>query len=88
MAAFGEDRVMFGGDWPNSVGTATIPQSVAMMRDYFADKPRAAGGEIFLAQQPAHLQMDQAGRQPAGFVRLNLRRCGPSDSSEGLAAAA
>lgn len=40
MQAFGPDRVMFGGDWPNSVGTATIPQAVSLMRAYFADKPR------------------------------------------------
>jgi predicted TIM-barrel fold metal-dependent hydrolase len=40
MAAFGPDRVMFGGDWPNSVGTATIPQAVSLMRAYFDGKPR------------------------------------------------
>ncbi len=38
MAAFGEDRVMFGGDWPNSVGTATISQAVSLMRGYFAGR--------------------------------------------------
>lgn len=42
MAAFGEDRVMFGGDWPNSVGTATIPDALALMQRYFADKPDQA----------------------------------------------
>src|SRR3954464_4045627 len=36
IAAFGEDRVMFGGDWPNSVGTATIADALALMRTYFA----------------------------------------------------
>jgi L-fuconolactonase len=47
MAAFGEDRVMFGGDWPNSVGTATIPQALALMRDYFAGRPRIQGEKYF-----------------------------------------
>jgi predicted TIM-barrel fold metal-dependent hydrolase len=47
MAAFGEDRVMFGGDWPNSVGTATIPQAVALMRDYFATRPRIQAEKYF-----------------------------------------
>jgi len=47
MAAFGEDRVMFGGDWPNSVGTATIPQALALMRDYFAARPRIQGEKYF-----------------------------------------
>ena len=47
MAAFGEDRVMFGGDWPNSVGTATIPQALALMRDYFAARPRIQAEKYF-----------------------------------------
>jgi L-fuconolactonase len=47
MAAFGEDRVMFGGDWPNSVGTATIPQALSLMRDYFADRPRQQAEKYF-----------------------------------------
>jgi len=42
VATFGEDRVMFGGDWPNSVGTATIPDALALMQRYFADKPAMA----------------------------------------------
>jgi L-fuconolactonase len=47
MAAFGEDRVMFGGDWPNSVGTATISQAVSLMRDYFARRPRIQAEKYF-----------------------------------------
>lgn len=47
VAAFGEDRVMFGSDWPNSVGTATIPQAVALMQAYFADKPKAQAEKYF-----------------------------------------
>jgi L-fuconolactonase len=47
MTAFGEDRVMFGGDWPNSVGTATIPQAVSLMRDYFAHRPRIQAEKYF-----------------------------------------
>ena len=47
MAAFGEDRVMFGSDWPNSVGTATIQQAVSVMHAYFADKPAAQAEKYF-----------------------------------------
>ena len=47
MAAFGEDRVMFGGDWPNSVGTATIPEALTLMRDYFAGRPRLQAEKYF-----------------------------------------
>jgi predicted TIM-barrel fold metal-dependent hydrolase len=47
MAAFGEDRVMFGGDWPNSVGTATIREALTLMRGYFAGRPRAQAEKYF-----------------------------------------
>jgi L-fuconolactonase len=47
MTAFGEDRVMFGGDWPNSVGTATISQALSLMRDYFADRPHQQAEKYF-----------------------------------------
>jgi L-fuconolactonase len=47
IAAFGEDRVMFGGNWPETVGTATIPESVTLMRAYFADKPKAQAEKYF-----------------------------------------
>lgn len=47
MTAFGPQRVMFGGDWPNSVGTATIPAALALMRDYFAARPRAEAEDYF-----------------------------------------
>lgn len=47
MAAFGEDRVMFGGDWPNSVGTATIPTALALMKAYFAERPPIQAEKYF-----------------------------------------
>jgi L-fuconolactonase len=47
MAAFGEDRVMFGGDWPNSVGTATIPVALSLMRDYFSGRPSIQAEKYF-----------------------------------------
>ena len=47
IAVFGEDRVMFGSDWPNSVGTATIPEAVALVKEYFGDKPRAQAEKYF-----------------------------------------
>ena len=45
--AFGEDRVMFGSDYPNSYGVATIPEEVALPKRFFADKPRAAAEKFF-----------------------------------------
>lgn len=47
MTAFGEDRVMFGSDWPNSIGTAAIPDSLALMRRYFARRPRLQAEKYF-----------------------------------------
>ena len=38
---FGEDRVMFGTDYPNSYGVATIPEEVGLVKKFFATKTRA-----------------------------------------------
>jgi L-fuconolactonase len=45
--AFGPDRVMFGSDYPNSYGVATIPEEVALVRRFFAEKPREAAEKYF-----------------------------------------
>jgi predicted TIM-barrel fold metal-dependent hydrolase len=47
MDTFGEDRVVFGSDWPNSVGTATLAQIVELTRGYFATRTRAAAEKYF-----------------------------------------
>lgn len=44
---FGEDRVLFGSDWPNSDGTATLERIVGIMREYFANKPAIASEKYF-----------------------------------------
>lgn len=44
--AFGEDRVLFGTDYPNSHGVATIQDAAALMR-FFADKPLSAAERYF-----------------------------------------
>ena len=46
---FGEDRVMYGSDYPNSYGVATIPQSVDLMKRFYATKPKAARDKYFWA---------------------------------------
>ncbi len=45
--AFGEDRVMFGTDYPNSYGVATIAQEVALGQRFMATKSRAAAEKFF-----------------------------------------
>jgi predicted TIM-barrel fold metal-dependent hydrolase len=47
FSAFGEDRVMFGSDYPNSYGVATIPEEVGLMKRFFAGKSRAAAEKYF-----------------------------------------
>ncbi|MDB5705020.1 MAG: putative metal-dependent hydrolase of the TIM-barrel fold protein [Sphingomonas bacterium] len=47
LAAFGEDRVMFGSDYPNSYGITTIPQAVALMQRFYATKSHAAAEKYF-----------------------------------------
>ena len=51
---FGEDRVLFGSDWPNSVGTATLDEITGFVKSYFAAKPRAAA-EKFFWKNSAHI---------------------------------
>lgn len=64
-AAFGEDRVMFGSNWPETVGKASIAQSVALMRTYFAGKPRLQAEKYFWRNSLAiYKWRKRAGSQP------------------------
>ena len=45
--AFGEDRVLFGTDYPNSYGVATIPEEVGLMKRFFSTRPREAAEKYF-----------------------------------------
>ncbi|HXN10732.1 MAG TPA: amidohydrolase family protein [Steroidobacteraceae bacterium] len=45
--AFGEDRVIFGSDYPNSYGVATIPEEVGLVKQFFAKKSRAVAEKYF-----------------------------------------
>jgi L-fuconolactonase len=45
--AFGEDRVIFGTDYPNSYGVATIPEEVELVKHFFSTKRREAAEKYF-----------------------------------------
>ena len=45
--AFGEDRVIFGSDYPNSYGVATIPEEVGLVKRFFSTKSREAAEKYF-----------------------------------------
>ena len=47
MGVFGEDRILFGSDWPNSDGVAPIDTIFAIAKEYFAAKPRAVAEKYF-----------------------------------------
>jgi L-fuconolactonase len=47
MGVFGEDRVLFGSDWPNSDGVAPVDKVFAVAKDYFLAKPRPVAEKYF-----------------------------------------
>ena len=47
MAVFGEDRVIFGSDWPNSDGVAPVDKVFAVAKEYFASQSRAVAEKYF-----------------------------------------
>ena len=44
---FGEDKLIFGSDWPNAQAVDNLPVIVKIVRDYFAAKGRAAAEKYF-----------------------------------------
>jgi L-fuconolactonase len=47
FALFGEDRVIFGTDYPNSYGVATIPEEVALVKRFFSTQSRGVQEKYF-----------------------------------------
>jgi len=47
FGAFGEDRVMFGTDYPNSYGVATIAEEVEFVKRFFSTKSRETAEKYF-----------------------------------------
>ena len=70
----GEDRVLFGSDWPNAVGVSELPDTVALVRKYFSTKPRDVAAEVFLEKfwwQPTN---GSGAVPPNGRQRIEYRR--------------
>jgi L-fuconolactonase len=62
---FGEDRVVFGSDWPNAVGVSEVPDTVALVREYFAGKSRQAAEKYFWKNSiVAYKWIKRSARQP------------------------
>lgn len=66
MGSFGEDRVVFGSDWPNAVGVSEVPDTVALVRQYFSGKSRAAAEKFFWKNSvAAYKWIRRASEQPS-----------------------
>jgi predicted TIM-barrel fold metal-dependent hydrolase len=64
--AFGEDRVIFGTDYPNSYGVATIPEEVKLVKRFFSAKGREAAEKYFWRNSArAYKWMKRADDQPS-----------------------
>ncbi|MEO8272122.1 MAG: amidohydrolase family protein [Aureliella sp.] len=46
MDVFGEDRVIFGSDWPNSDGVAPLSSIVKLTREYLSTQPRRIAEKV------------------------------------------
>ena len=83
LAVFGEDRILFGSDWPNSDGVAPVDRVFAMAKEYFLAQPRPVAEKYFwrnsvagtiprsCARQCMNLAGDAAGPEPWGDVFMN-----------------
>ena len=47
IGRFGEDRIVFGSDWPNSDGVAPLDKVVGVVREFFQTKPREVADKYF-----------------------------------------
>src|SRR5580765_360218 len=47
MGVFGQDRILFGSDWPNSDGVAPVDKVFAIVKEYFRAQPRAVAEKYF-----------------------------------------
>ncbi|MEP6916108.1 MAG: amidohydrolase family protein [Acidobacteriota bacterium] len=65
---FGEDRILFGSDWPNSDGVAPIDRVVGVVRDYFSAKPRALAEKYFWRNSVAAYKWTPRERGQPGFT--------------------
>ena len=68
MKVFGEDRIIFGSDYPNSVGTATIGEVVSLVKQYFATQPRSVAEKYFWRNSLRCYKWIKRGSQQPGIA--------------------
>jgi len=47
IGRFGEDRIVFGSDWPNSDGVAPLDNVVGVVKEFFQTQPRSVAEKYF-----------------------------------------
>ena len=63
---FGEDRLIFGSDWPNGAAVDQLPAIVQIVRNYFASKGRAPSEKYFWKNSwAAYKWTKREARQPS-----------------------
>jgi L-fuconolactonase len=66
VGVFGEDRILFGSDWPNSDGMAPLDKVFAVAKEYFGAKPRSVAEKYFWRNSVAAYKWVKRGpSQPA-----------------------
>jgi predicted TIM-barrel fold metal-dependent hydrolase len=66
IAVFGDDRIVFGSDFPNSDGVAPIDKVFGVAKQYFATKPRALQEKYFWRNSiSAYHWVKREARQPS-----------------------
>jgi L-fuconolactonase len=63
---FGEDRLLFGSDWPNGAAMDQLPAILQIVRNYFASKGRAGSEKYFWKNSvAAYKWTKREARQPS-----------------------
>ena len=67
VGVFGQDRILFGSDWPNSDGVAPVDKIFAIAKEYFLSQPRAVAEKYFWRNSAAAYKwIRRDASQPAG----------------------
>jgi len=67
VGVFGQDRILFGSDWPNSDGVAPVDKVFAIAKEYFLAQPRAVAEKYFWRNSAAAYKwIRRDASQPAG----------------------
>jgi L-fuconolactonase len=66
IGVFGEDRIIFGSDYPNSDGVAPVDKVVGVVKEYFSTKPRSLQEKYFWKNSvAAYHWLKREPRQPS-----------------------